>query len=179
MPQWLPWESTVLCSLNVVIGPASAVTQWGSAGSRSTAANIATYQLLTFVTHLNKQRLLGKWEWAAGCQCQNCTLSKLGRRVFCHLNSHITVHWRKAVKMFLDRFIFTFRWKMKIYAMLRKSAEKKPQLMNIIPCILGNWQIQKNIPSNFHQTVAAMMNFNWTNIFSKLLGNHHRATNVY
>ena len=123
-----------------MIGPASAVTQWGSAGSRSTAANIATYQLLTFVTHLNKHRLLGKWEWAAGCQCQNCTLSKLGRRVFCHLNSHITVHWRKAVKMFLDRFIFTFRWKMKIYAMLRKSAEKKPQLLNTIPC---NRQIQK------------------------------------
>ena len=33
------------------------------------------------------------------------------------------------------RFIFTFRWKMKIYAILRKSAEKKPQLLNIIPCI--------------------------------------------
>ena len=105
-----------------MIGPASAVTQWGSAGSRSTAANIATYQLLTFVTHLNKRSLLGKWEWAAGCQCQNCTLSKLGRRVFCHLISHNCSLTQSCEN--ISRFIFTFRWKTKINAILRKSAEK-------------------------------------------------------
>ena len=91
------------------------------------------------------------------------------------ISSHITVHWRKAVKIFLDSFLLS-DGKRKLMPFWENRRKKSHNCWTQFHATV---RYKKNIPSNFHQTVAAMMNFNWTNIFSTLLGNHHRATNVY
>ena len=146
-----PWELTVVCSLNVVICPASAVTQWGSAGFTVNSRKHCHISTTDFCDTLKQAAPAGKVR--VGCWVPMSKLHFIkNRRVFCHLISHnCSLTQSCEVKIFQDSFSFKTR---------------DP---------IGS----KNFPSNFHQTVAAMMNFNWTNIFSKLLGNHHRATNVY
>ena len=91
------------------------------------------------------------------------------------ISSQITVHWRKAVKIFLNSFLLSDgKRKLMPFWENRRKKTTTVEHNSMQPS-----DTKKNIPSNFHQTVAAMMNFNWTNIFSKLLGNHHRVTNVY